>query len=41
VERISQTGVTIHGMMISVRGHVQTQVKGRMTTISADALLQV
>jgi type VI secretion system secreted protein VgrG len=38
--KLDQMGVTIKGMTVSIEGQVQTQVKGMMTTISADALLQ-
>jgi type VI secretion system secreted protein VgrG len=38
---IDQTGVTVKGMMISVEGQVQTQVKAPMTQVSGSAMLQL
>jgi type VI secretion system secreted protein VgrG len=37
--KIDQMGVTITGMMIKIEGQVQTQVKGLMTSVNADAML--
>jgi type VI secretion system secreted protein VgrG len=37
--KIDQMGVTITGMMIKIEGQVQTEVKGLITQISADAML--
>jgi type VI secretion system secreted protein VgrG len=36
---LDQTGVTVKGMMISIAGQVQTEVKAVMTTVSGDAML--
>jgi type VI secretion system secreted protein VgrG len=38
---LDQMGVTIEGMMISVKGQVQTQIQGTMTQISGSAMTQV
>jgi type VI secretion system secreted protein VgrG len=38
--KVDQMGVTIQGMMIKIEGQVQTEVKGLITQISADAMLQ-
>jgi type VI secretion system secreted protein VgrG len=38
--KLDQTGVTIKGMMINVEGQIQTQLKGLMTQVTADAILQ-
>ena len=38
--KIDQMGVTIQGMMISINGQAQTQVKGLITQVSASAMLQ-
>ncbi len=38
--KVDQMGVTISGMMIKIEGQVQTQVKGLITQINADALLK-
>ena len=35
-----QIEMTIKGLMVSVEGQVQTSVKGMMTEIKADAMLQ-
>ena len=37
--KIDQMGVTIKGMNISIEGQLQTEVKGLMTTVSADTML--
>jgi type VI secretion system secreted protein VgrG len=37
--KLDQTGVTIQGMLISIEGQVQTEVKGLMTTVKGDAML--
>jgi type VI secretion system secreted protein VgrG len=37
--KLDQMGVTIKGMMIQIEGQVQTEVKGLMTTVKADAIL--
>lgn len=37
--KVDQMGVTIGGMMIKIEGQVQTEVKGLITQISADAML--
>lgn len=37
---VDQQGVTIKGVMVSIEGQMQTQVKGLMTEISADAMLK-
>ena len=39
--KIDQTGVTIKGMCIKIEGQVQTEVKGLMTNVKADAMLMV
>ncbi len=39
--KIDQTGVTIKGMIISIEGQVQTQVKAVMTQITGSAMLQL
>jgi type VI secretion system secreted protein VgrG len=39
--KLDQSGVTIKGLMISVEGQVQTEVKGLTTQISGDAMLTV
>lgn len=36
---VDQTGVTIKGMMISIQGQIQTEVKGAMTQINGDGML--
>ncbi len=36
---IDPTGVKIEGMMISIEGQIQTEVKGLLTTVEASALL--
>ncbi len=38
--KVDQMGVTIQGMMIKIEGQIQTEVKGLITQISADAMLQ-
>ncbi len=38
---IDMTGVTVKGTMISIQGQAQTVVKGLMTQVSADAMLQL
>lgn len=38
--KLDQTGVTIKGLMISIEGQVQTDVKGTMTQITGDAILK-
>jgi type VI secretion system secreted protein VgrG len=38
--KLDQMGVTIKGMMISIEGQIQTEVKGLMVQVTADALLQ-
>ena len=38
--KVDQMGVTIQGMMISIQGQVQTDIKGLMTQISGDAMLK-
>ena len=38
---IDQTGITIQGMMIKVKGQVQTQVQGTMIQVSGDAMMQI
>jgi type VI secretion system secreted protein VgrG len=37
--KIDQMGVTIQGMMISIQGQVQAEVKAVMTSVSGDAML--
>jgi type VI secretion system secreted protein VgrG len=39
--KVDQMGVTIKGMMINVEGTIQTQVKGLLTQLSADAMMQI
>jgi type VI secretion system secreted protein VgrG len=39
--KLDQMGVTIKGMTVNIEGEIQTQVKGLMTKVSADAVLQV
>jgi type VI secretion system secreted protein VgrG len=39
--KIDQAGVTIQGMTIKIQGQIQTQVKGLITQVSGDALLQL
>jgi type VI secretion system secreted protein VgrG len=39
--KIDQTGVTIKGLMVSIEGEVQTQVKSPMTQVSGDGMLQL
>ncbi|MBV8126389.1 MAG: type VI secretion system tip protein VgrG [Planctomycetaceae bacterium] len=39
--KIDQMGVTIQGMMVSVKGQVQTQVQGTMVQVSGDAMTQI
>jgi type VI secretion system secreted protein VgrG len=36
---LDQTGVTVKGMMISITGQIQTEVKAVMTSVSGDAML--
>jgi len=36
---IDQTGITIKGMMVSIEGQVQAEIKGPMATVNADAML--
>jgi len=36
---LDQTGVTVKGMMISITGQIQTEVKAVMTSVSGDAIL--
>jgi type VI secretion system secreted protein VgrG len=38
--KIDMTGITIKGMMASVEGQVQTQIKGLITQVTADAMLK-
>lgn len=38
---IDQMGVRVEGMMISIKGQIQTQVTGTMTQVSGDAMLQI
>jgi type VI secretion system secreted protein VgrG len=38
--KLDQTGVTIKGLTVSVEGQLQTSVKGMMTQIGGDAMLQ-
>jgi type VI secretion system secreted protein VgrG len=38
---IDQMGVTIKGMMISIKGEVQTELQGLLVTQNADAMMQV
>jgi type VI secretion system secreted protein VgrG len=38
---IDQMGVTIKAMMVSLDGQIQTQIKGLMTSVGADALLTI
>ena len=37
---LDNTGVTIKGMMVSGQGQIQTQVKGTIVQVTADAMLQ-
>jgi type VI secretion system secreted protein VgrG len=37
--KIDQTGITLKGMMISIAGQVQTEVKAPMVDVKADAML--
>jgi type VI secretion system secreted protein VgrG len=39
--KVDQTGVKIKGMMITIDGTVQTQLKGLMTQVSASAIMQI
>ena len=39
--KIDQSGVTITGMTVKVEGSIQTQIKGAMTQINGDAMVQV
>jgi type VI secretion system secreted protein VgrG len=39
--KIDQTGVTIQGMMVTVKGQIQTQVQGTMVQVSGDAMTQI
>jgi type VI secretion system secreted protein VgrG len=36
---IDQTGVTVKGMMVSIQGQVQAELKSTMTTVKGDAML--
>jgi type VI secretion system secreted protein VgrG len=38
---INQEGITIQGMMVSVKGQVQTQVQGLMVQVSGSAMTQI
>lgn len=38
--KIDQMGITIKGMMVKIEGTVQTSIKGLMTEVKADAILQ-
>jgi type VI secretion system secreted protein VgrG len=38
--KIDQMGVTIKGMMVKIEGQIQTDIKGLMTMVKADAMLQ-
>jgi type VI secretion system secreted protein VgrG len=39
--KIDQMGVTIKGMMVSISGDIQTEIKGLMTDVKASAMLQI
>ncbi|MFL5246137.1 MAG: type VI secretion system Vgr family protein [Gemmataceae bacterium] len=39
--KLDQTGVSISGLMIKIEGQVQTQLKGLMTQVNADAMLKM
>ena len=39
--KIDQTGVTISGLMVSIKGQIQTQVQGTITQVSGDAMTQI
>jgi type VI secretion system secreted protein VgrG len=39
--KVDQMGVSISGMMIKIEGQVQTSLKGLITQLSADAMMQV
>ena len=36
---LTQQGITIKGMMISIQGTIQVEAKAPMTTVNADAML--
>ena len=38
---LSQQGITIKGLMISIEGTVQLEAKAVMTTVSADGIMTV
>lgn len=38
--KLEQSGVTIKGMQVKIEGQIQTEIKGTMTTVKADAMLQ-
>jgi type VI secretion system secreted protein VgrG len=38
--KVDQMGVTIQGMMIKIEGQIETEIKGVMTSIKGDAMLQ-
>jgi type VI secretion system secreted protein VgrG len=39
--KIDQSGVTITGMTVKVEGSIQTQIKGAITQINGDGMVQV
>jgi len=39
--KIDQMGITIQGLMVSVKGQIQTQVQGTMVQVSGDAMTQI
>ena len=39
--KIDQTGITLQGMMVKVKGQVQTQVQGVMVQVSGQAMTQI
>jgi type VI secretion system secreted protein VgrG len=38
---IDQTGITLQGMMVSVKGDIQTQVQGTMVQVNGDAMTTI
>ena len=39
--QLTPAGITLKGMTIQIQGQMMTQVKGLMTMVTADALLQL
>ncbi len=38
--KIDQMGIEMKGMMVKIKGEVQTEIKGMMTTVKGDAMLE-